>query len=279
MKNQNWAEYEVEIIVNDYFSMLKSELKGINYKKAEHRRTIINKLNNRSDSSIEKKHMNISAALITMGLPYIPGYKPYKNYQKIIVDSIQDYLESNSVVIELIKEDVNKKIKMPKVENILNTMVEPPIANTYEDQNKKTSYFKAKKVNYIEIESKNRSLGNKGELFILEYERARLAELGKSFLADKVEHTSKVQGDGTGFDIHSYESDGTDRFIEVKTTKYGKETPFFISPNEINFSKQNIDKYFLYRVYNFRINPLFFPLVGNVEKHCNLTPTNYIARF
>ncbi|WP_242541974.1 protein NO VEIN domain-containing protein [Leptolyngbya sp. Cla-17] len=31
----------------------------------------------------------------------------------------------------------------------------------------------------------------------------------------------------------TFEADGRDRFIEVKTTAYGKQVPFFVSQNEV----------------------------------------------
>ena len=60
----------------------------------------------------------------------------------------------------------------------------------------------------------------------------------------------------TGYDIKSFNIDGTDRFIEVKTTKQGLDTEFFMSPNEIEFSELNNQNYSLYRVYDLRLDPL-----------------------
>ena len=94
-------------------------------------------------------------------------------------------------------------------------------------------------------EARNRSLGAAGEAFVLIYERARLIKLGKEDLAEKIEHTSKDRGDGAGFDILSFEETGAERLIEVKTTKYGRETPFFVSRNELAVSKETEDRYHL----------------------------------
>jgi hypothetical protein len=37
----DWSKEEVEIIVSDYFDMMRSELLGEKYNKSEHRRRII----------------------------------------------------------------------------------------------------------------------------------------------------------------------------------------------------------------------------------------------
>ena len=90
----------------------------------------------------------------------------------------------------------------------------------------------------------------------MNYEKKRLVDLGKNDLADSVEHISATQRDGTGYDIKSYNEDGTDRFIEVKTSKKGIDAEFFMTPNEIEFSELNKKNYYLYRVYDLKLHPL-----------------------
>jgi hypothetical protein len=96
-----------------------------------------------------------------------------------------------------------------------------------------------------------RPLERRGEEFALTFERERLIREGRDALADGVEHTSVTHGDGAGFDIRSFEIDGSDRFIKVKTTAYGKQTPFFISRNELFVSRAHAGRYHTYRVFRF----------------------------
>ena len=42
----------------------------------------------RTHRSVEFKHQNISAVLDELGMPWIPGYKPKRNYQNAILDAI-----------------------------------------------------------------------------------------------------------------------------------------------------------------------------------------------
>lgn len=80
MSRNDWSKEEVESIVEDYFSMLASELAGVLYNKTAHRKKLLKRLPLRSKGSIEFKHANVSAALLDLGLPYIEGYKPRSNY-------------------------------------------------------------------------------------------------------------------------------------------------------------------------------------------------------
>lgn len=104
-------------------------------------------------------------------------------------------------------------------------------------------------IDYANEMIRNKTLGNAGELFVLNYEKRKLTEAGRSDLAALVEHTA-AKYDGVGYDIKSFDTDGSPKFIEVKTTKGGCDTTFYVSESERLFSSQN-NLFYLYRVYNF----------------------------
>ena len=117
-----------------------------------------------------------------------------------------------------------------------------------------------------------------GEEFALAFERARLLAAGRERLARQVEHVAVTQGDGLGYDIRSFETDGADRLVEVKTTRFGIETPFFVSRNEVRVSEAEGEIYHVHRVFTFEKNPRLFILKGNLRRVCELTPVQYVAR-
>ena len=122
-------------------------------------------------------------------------------------------------------------------------------------------------------------LGLAGELFAVDFERWRLAKSGADQLADKVRHVSRDEGDGLGYDVLSFEPDGSERFIEVKTTSFGERTPFFVSANEVQFARTHTQRFRLYRLFDFRVSPRLFELAGSFEQHCQLDPTTFRASF
>ena len=81
--SRDWSHEEVEETVADYLHMLTQELAGQVYNKTEHRRVLKRKLVERSDAAIELKHQNISAVLLMLGCPWISGYKPRSNFQRL----------------------------------------------------------------------------------------------------------------------------------------------------------------------------------------------------
>ena len=58
-----------------------------------------------------------------------------------------------------------------------------------------------------------------------------------------------------GYDIKSFNLDGSEIFIEVKSSASLKKNNFEITSNEINAAKKYKDKYFIYRVVNAKVNP------------------------
>ena len=97
-------------------------------------------------------------------------------------------------------------------------------------------------------------------------------------LAQRVERVSATRGDGLGYDILSFETSGADRLIEVKTTAYGQETPFFVSRNELAFSREQGTSYHLYRVFTFRKSPKLYTRQGALDRGFTLDPETYKAR-
>jgi hypothetical protein len=136
----------------------------------------------------------------------------------------------------------------------------------------------AAKRDYLQIESRNRSLGLAGEQFVAEFEVRRLHAAGHGLLADRVEHVAHTQGDGLGYDVLSFEASGRERFIEVKTTDFGAATPFYVSRNEVAFSEERSGQFVLARVHEFRSAPKFFELKGAIRKNVSLDAVSFIAR-
>lgn len=276
MRAGHWTVEEVEATVDDYLSMLKSELAGRNFNKTEHRRRLFPRLRGRTEPSIELKHANISAVLIELGFPYISGYKPRGNYQRLLREVIQNRLAKDRAIQQLAAVDAISLPPIPEVSDILKVVTQPP-KPTKGSAARTRRFVQRNGVNYLELEAQNQALGLAGEEFVLRFERARLIAAGRDALADRIQHVSRDVGDGEGYDIRSFEASGSDRFIEVKTTKYGRETPFYLSRNELRVSQCQSDRYHLYRVFTFRTSPHLFTLKGALDRTCTLDPVTYIG--
>jgi hypothetical protein len=108
--------------------------------------------------------------------------------------------------------------------------------------------FKGRFTNYFENEREKKRIGDLGELLVFEYEQEKLKLLGIKLTPV---HKSKSEGDGLGYDILSYDEQGNEIFIEVKTTIGGANSAFYITAPELERSKKEGKQFILYRLYNY----------------------------
>jgi hypothetical protein len=264
----DWTEEELQAIVADYFSMLQDELSGRPYSKTEHRNALRETVR-RSPGSIELKHQNISAVLQELGLPWINGYKPLGNFQDALADCVEARL--GSVVDRL--DQFRPLVAEPPVDQSL-IFVPPPRPGARPKGRSMAGV--SGKFDPAARDAANRVLGRAGEDYIVELERRRLTSIGRKDLAERV--TWVADQIELGYDIQSFAGDGSPLFIEVKTTRGGINTPFFVSENERRVAAENGPAFQLYRLFGFGAESRVYCLIGPLETALELEPIAYRAR-
>jgi hypothetical protein len=131
----------------------------------------------------------------------------------------------------------------------------------------------------VERDRHNRALGKAGEAFVLELEQRRLADADRSDLARKVRWVAAEDGDGAGYDVLSFEVNGRESLIEVKTTNGSARTPFFLSRNEREVAAERPLDWRIYRVHLFAQGPRVFTIAPPLENAVNLSPETWRASF
>lgn len=279
MTSQDWNRLEVEAIVADYLKMLSLELAGQAFSKTAHRRALQQKLQGRTDGSIEFKHCNISAVMRDLGFPTVRGYQPRSNYQSLLREVVEAQVTRQTSLDSLALAAVEQPAVSPELIDFSKVVANVPKRQHVATDAAPYRDYAPVKRDYIAREARNTSLGIAGEEFVVRFEHWRLNQLGMTTLADRVEHVSQTKGDGLGYDVLSFDASGRERFIEVKTTAFGKETPFFVTRNELDFSKDAKDHFVLCRLFEFRQTPRLFALNGALDQHCVLDPVTYRASF
>lgn len=153
---------------------------------------------------------------------------------------------------EIKEENISNELKnfnlkdFPPIESLKFDYVE---LQTYElpeptekNKNKET------KVDYLNRSRKFKRIGDRGEQIVIRAERQFLEKNGRKDLAKLVDQISE-RDDSVGYDIKSYELDGTEKLIEVKSTlrKIGKSN-IFLSANELQVA-ENKENYYFYIIY------------------------------
>jgi Domain of unknown function (DUF3883) len=280
LSETDWTYEENDLIVDDYFDMLAADLAKFPYVKAQHRRELLPKLNGRSEGSVEFKHQNISAVMLGLGEPRIEGYKPASRFQMSLIDAVlrrkaksQDWIQS----VEVRKQKSN--LSYSELAEPETLWFGPPPTHSNQPRPVDLDLMDAigRKCDVAERDERNRNLGEAGERLVFDHEKSKLRLLGRSDLADKVRWTSKEIGDGTGFDIESFDDQGKTMLIEVKTTNGWERTPFHISRDELAVADENRDSWHLYRIWNFVRKPNAFSIRPPLQAHVALTATSFLA--
>ena len=281
-----WSDVENHAIVNAYLVMLEHEQTGRDYSKTEHWR-VLTETYMRTRRSVHSRLMNISAVMDALGLPYLKGYAPLRNYHRELFEAIQALLTEMPDLYYLLMGETTT-LPDPTVESSSGETIvfdeAPPQRETHgqnipEEIENIVSRFE----HPAERDARNRILGKAGELLVYKNERHRLQAIGRGDLSDHVRWVARDDGDGFGYDIRSFNGVGDEAdhelWLEVKTTNGSATTPFYITRNELQVSKQRPDVFRVFRLYDFRKQASAYCLAPPLEKYVSLTPTIFRASF
>ena len=252
--------------------MLAADLAGAPYIKSRHSAALMAQIG-RTHRSVEFKHQNISAVLDELGLPWIPGYMPKRNYQNAIFDAIDRYLTHHPEALV--------PAPTPQAEPTASSavFVDPPAPAMARQPIPEKLKRLVRKFDPVERDHRNRSLGKAGEAFVVDVERQHLAKARRLDLSRMVRWVAEEDGDGAGYDIRSFDPHGHERLIEVKTTNGAARTPFFLSRNECDLATERPADWRIYRVHLFARRPRIFTISPPLENAVNLAPETWRAFF
>lgn len=290
----DWSERELDLIVQTYFEILDGLPTAKRGFKADMKRALDDKIG-RGIGSIDFKLGNLSFIATQVGLPELPGFAPAPKAQKgPIYRAFDRYVSEHPEILAdeaflpfMPFEAQHGGVHEPKASltpshtNIIH-LLPTDSAPTRSDNAKGRPEGLARLVRKFDPASrdnKNRILGRLGEQHVLNHEIARLIAAGRMDLAKDVEWTSDIHGDGAGYDIRSFEPDGSDRLIEVKATKGGPTTDFFLTRTEREVSLERPDAWRLYRLHTLPTKPRLFVLPPPLENSVRLEAENWRAKF
>lgn len=134
-----------------------------------------------------------------------------------------------------------------------------------------------KEKDYIEDAKRKKILGDLGEKLVIKEEKEFLIKNNRPDLAKQVEK----KPDREGYDIFSYDLEGNEKHIEVKTTSRNKYSPFYLTRNEWTFAQKPTSNYFIYRLYDYKTktNSASYYIIENAIDHLILEPILYQVNY
>ena len=189
-------------------------------------------------------------------------------YQEIITDPFMPSMDD--LIFSAYKE------KSGEVDIVIN--FEPFSKRVVKPSRKTGNYFGG-------TDSKNaKHIGDVAEKLVYESEIDKLIKAGRDDLADKVIH-EEAEKNRPGWDISSYDIDGTPMHIEVKASSSNTINSVVITANEWS-AANNLkykENYYLYLVRNAltdnpTVEPLRDPALWVENKEFQITPSQYLLK-
>ena len=173
----------------------------------------------------------------------------------MIVNNYDTYENSKEYkkVVKLVKE-IEEEYQVTSVSNGKLNFVNEPIKIRKYNDNKDRKSTRKNKPDYVAQEILKTTQGEITEKDVLEYEINRVMQFDTQGLVEEMNRFFENKKDDEGYDIKSFDIDEKgnviERYIEVKSTTGGETTPIEISDNELRVAYENMQQYFIYRVYN-----------------------------
>lgn len=267
----SWSDRAVALVVDSYFDMWKQSLQGHKPVKMQMYRHI-SEQTGRNVKSVERKCQNISAVLERIGFPWLPGLAPLRNYQKSLLVAVEAKVQA------FWDFDIHGRVPNHESPGVIVLYPEQiPLPQQPVVSGNPELERIARKFDPALRDLRNRKTGLLGEELVYHSEIARLNLAGREDLASRVKWVSQEDGDGAGYDIRSYEPDGTERFLEVKTTIGNKWTPFYLSRNERDFAEEAPNNFRIFRLYEVVWSPKSFLIAPPLDSALILEPSVYRA--
>lgn len=213
---------------------------------------------------------------------YLTVIKQVKEFLEVKLDEDINFIDAHSFLWLIGYQDRFRKWltakEEPPAERVFEVINVNPVNNAgNQSRTRSTDIDRDSNADWEKIEKKKRLKGRKAEELVIEYEKKRLTEEGRTDLAEKVEDYSKKYG--KGFDVLSWNADGTKRCIEVKASS---NNGFIITRNEVVKSEENPD-YWIYIVNEKRngivqIKTIQGPELKD-EAQFRLEPKSYFVSF
>lgn len=271
-KGTDWTAEQVGIVVANYFLMLVQERTGDKVNKADLYRRLAPEVG-RSEKSIEWKLRNVSAVLDELGIAWIPGLLPAHNYQDALVEAVEAQLGLHPNVL------TDPVSMQPRFTSAGGPALVPPPALLNSDLQDRHPALRRLVSRYDPAarDELNRFLGRAGEEMVFRFEFDRLCRVGRRDLAKEMDWPADRGEDHRGYDIRSFEADGEESLLEIKTTNGHARTRFWLSRTQYEVAAQNPLTYRIRRVFHFRNGAEMFDIKPPLDAGLWLIPDKYVA--
>lgn len=230
---------------------------------------------NKKDSSFIRE---FSSRMLLRANDYSAGCMFTKSYdlinptfnEKEIISDLNQYIDcyrniarnpSSKALLDILDESVYDAEK-DKKKSLNFDYVIPEFNPSLKEKSKKKFQQKSNK-KPSKPSTPSKQVGDAGEQYVYEYECNKLSKLNRNDLVERIIKQYEDLSNFPGYDIKSFDKNGNEIFIEVKSTKSKNKEYFEITDNEKNAAEKIGDAYFIYLVTSALTNPIISLKIQN----------------
>lgn len=192
-------------------------------------------------------------------------------------DKVDDRAKKDKLISKISESEKHNDVPANEVHLDMVSKPEDPI-----DAKERKDRIRSKDgIDYSEQQKRNQETGDIGEKLVLanEIDKARKWGLSED-LVSQIRRVS-LESDDYGFDILSFDQNGKEHYIEVKTTKASSNSlSFVLTQNELDHARKYGSAYSIVMVFDVAQNPRIWDM-GNpfVSEPCkvNIKPIKYLV--
>ncbi|MDA9659754.1 DUF3883 domain-containing protein [Pseudomonadota bacterium] len=205
------------------------------------------------ENTSRRKRLSINPDFVDDFYERLDALRPFNNSKKPILKKPKD-------------QQSNKEFKSSFDYEIPEYSPKPQKKKSKTNKQPKNSKNNSRNNSAANAASK-RETGIAGEDYVYDFEVDYLKRNGRKDLAKLVVKQCEDKSSFPGYDIKSFNLDGEEIYIEVKSSASLKKDNFEISSNEFNAAKRYRDKYFIYRVVNAKVDPRISKKIRDPWEH------------
>ena len=215
------------------------------------------------ENTSRRKRLSINPDFVDDFYERLDALRPFNNSKKPILKKPKD-------------QQSNKEFKSSLDYEIPEYSPKPQKKKSKTNKQPKNSQNNSRNNSVANAASKLET-GIAGEDHVYDYEVDYLKRNGRKDLAKLVVKQCEDKSSFPGYDIKSFNLDGEEIYIEVKSSASLKKNNFEITSNEFNAAKRYRDKYFIYRVVNAKVDPRISKKIRDPWEHYQNNALDFVV--
>lgn len=253
------------MVAGAYFSMLKDVCKGELPEPETHLGPVKGLLHREPDYDFNKGLRQLSALAMSAGLPLLERYKPQAIEDAKLEEAFHAFCQRFPDLLKKLSNRASAWLpeKWPHIDDSRLYWTSPPSAGLLPRHSAGVRVLP--EYAFALRETVSPEWHKRAVEFAVEYEKVRLLQNSQRQNIADIKIAERDGIGGEGWDITSFEADGSPRRIAVKATRFSRFQPFALCGAELEAARDSGGTFHVYRLFDVMISPRFYILQSRLR--------------